>query len=77
MELLEKHQGELLKIKVAPEKIDLVNKFIEAYDNCALVTTIDAKEGLLALWVTPDTCTLAKKVLKYIPVNVEFIENVD
>lgn len=73
-EIIATHSEEILKIKVKPKDIDLLNKFIEAYDNSAIVTTLDAKDGLLVLWVTADTVKDVRKILKYIPVNVEILE---
>ena len=55
MEISEKYSDEHIYVQVKPENIDIFNKFIEAYDNIALVTTVDAQIGKLVLWVTPDT----------------------
>ena len=38
-----------IEIKIFPKNIDFLNKVFEAYDNLAVVSTVDSNEGLLLL----------------------------
>jgi len=64
---------DIIWLKVPTSQIDIFNKFIEAYDNLAVVTTFDVQEGILALWVTPDTKNAALKIIRYLPCQVQLI----
>ena len=66
-ELLARHAAELVWLQVPPAKIDWFNKIVEAYDNLALVSTVDAAEGLL---VTPDMRPPLLKLLAKLPVDL-------
>ena len=60
-------------VQVNPKDIDVFNKIIEAYDNLALVTALDAAQGKLLVRVTPDTKEDTLKLLNHLPFPVEFI----
>lgn len=68
-ELLARHAAELVWVQVEPAKIDWFNKIVEAYDNLALVSTVDAAQGLLVCWVTNDMRPLLLKLLSKLPVK--------
>lgn len=55
--------GELVHVRVEPSRIDWFNKIIEGYDNLALVSTLDAREGRLCCWVTADMRPVLEKLL--------------
>lgn len=55
--------GELVFVRVAPERIDWFNKIIEGYDNLALVSTRDPAAGRLCCWVTGDMRPVLLKLL--------------
>ena len=65
--------GEQILVQIAPSDIDFFNKLLEGYDNMAIVTTIDAKLGKLALWVTQHTKKDTLGILKCLPIPVKFI----
>ena len=69
-ELLARHGAELVWLQVPHAKIDWFNKIGEAYDNLALVSTVDAAEGLLVCWVTPDMRPPLLKLLAKLPVDL-------
>ena len=60
--LAENYPAEAVRVPAA--KIDRFNKIIEAYDNLALVSTVDAAAGELICWVTPDLRPLLLKLLE-------------
>lgn len=67
------HQGETLFVELAPADIDFFNKLIEGYDNLALVTTLDAKLGKVALWVSEHTKKDVLGILKCLPIPVKLL----
>lgn len=62
--LAENYPQEAVRVRVPAEKIDRFNKIIEAYDNLAIVSTVDAAAGELICWVTPDLRPLLLKLLE-------------
>lgn len=58
-------------VQVDPQNIDVFNKIIEAYDNLALVTAIDPREGTLMVRVTEDTKKDTLRLLKHMPFPVD------
>jgi hypothetical protein len=62
-------------VRVQPEKIDIFNKIVEAYDNLAIVSTVSAAEGTLACWVTEDMRPILLKLIGKMPIKVEILEN--
>ena len=65
--------GEMILLQIEPNDIDLFNKLLEGYDNMALVTTIDAKIGRMALWVTEHAMKDILAILHCLPIPVRFI----
>ncbi|MEG1538172.1 MAG: DUF4911 domain-containing protein [Clostridiales bacterium] len=66
--------GEMILLQIAPNDIDLFNKLLEGYDNMALVTTIDASLGRMALWVAEHAKKDIMAILHCLPIPVNFIE---
>ena len=65
---------EMILVEVAPRDIDFFNKLLEGYDNMALVTTLDAKLGQIALWVAKHAKKDVLAILKCLPVPVHVVE---
>ena len=64
---------EQLLLQIAPNDIDFFNKLVEGYDNLSIITTIDAKLGKMALWVTEHTKKEVLAILKCLPIPVKFL----
>jgi hypothetical protein len=62
-----------LRIRVQPKDIDYINKIIEAYDGLGIVHTIDRKDGIVAVHVTPDTAEDIRVILRNLHVEREFM----
>jgi Domain of unknown function (DUF4911) len=60
-------------IRVQPKDIDYINRIIEAYDGLGLVHTLDRKEGIVAIHVTPDTVADVWDILDNLVVEIEFL----
>jgi putative protease len=65
---------EMILVEVAPRDIDFFNKLLEGYDNLALVTTLDARLGKIALWVATHAKKDVLAILKCLPVPVHVLE---
>ena len=78
-QLMQEHPEEVMYFQVAPKDIDVFNKIVEAYDNVAIVSTVDPKAAKLGLWTTADTKPVLLKLIKKLPVKVipweDYIEN--
>lgn len=70
MELINRYPEEITYFRIAPKDIDVFNKIVEAYDNVALVSTIDPKIAKVAVWTTPDTKDIFMKLVKKIPITI-------
>lgn len=67
--LMAEHPDEVLYFRVEPKDIDIFNKIIEAYDNIAIVSTVDPKAAKLGVWVTEDTKPVLLKLIRKMPVR--------
>lgn len=64
-------------IRVDPRDVNFVNRVMEGHEYLGVVTTVDRKEGILAVRATPDTAAAARAVLARLPVAVAFIDKPD
>jgi len=53
--------------RVSPDRIDMLTKLVEAYDNLGIVSTLDQTSGLVVIRVTADTWTEMLEILKNLP----------
>jgi len=65
-------QGETIFVTVEPADIDLFNKLLEGYDNLAMVSTLDARLGRMALRVAQSAKKDILAVLHCLPIPVAF-----
>ena len=63
-----------LHVKTEPHNIDFINRVFEAYDNLAVVSTLDSNEGLIAIRgfgkISP-----VRRILRGLPLSVEIVYN--
>lgn len=72
--LAERYPNEVVRVRVSPKQIDRFNKIIEAYDNLAIVSTLDAAEGELVCWTTEDSRPILLKLLSKMRMDIEIKE---
>ena len=60
-------------LRLNPAKIVLLSKLIEAFGHIGIVSTVDAKEGLVIVRGTPDTLDEIRRVLSNLPFPLEII----
>lgn len=60
--------------EVAPDKIDMLGKLIESFDNLGILSTLDPTRGLVVIRVTPDTFLEVKKILAHLPFPITIME---
>ncbi len=66
----------VIYVRVDRKDIDILNKILEGYEGLALVTTIDAKEGIVQLTTFSGLKASLLEVLKIIPRKIEIITKV-
>ncbi|HRY12367.1 MAG TPA: DUF4911 domain-containing protein [Syntrophomonadaceae bacterium] len=59
--------------RVKPDKIDMLTKIVEAYDNLGVVSTLDRNSGQVVVRVTPDTWEDMMKILENLPFPIEIM----
>ncbi|MEN6460233.1 MAG: DUF4911 domain-containing protein [Syntrophomonas sp.] len=59
---------------VAPDKINMLGKLIESFDNLGILSTLDPIKGRVVIRVTPDTCPEVEKVLAHLPFPITIVE---
>lgn len=67
----------IIYAKVEPERIADVNWIMEGYEHLALVTTVNAQEGIIILRGTPDTYNDVLEIIENMPFSIEIIETFD
>lgn len=70
----QRYPNEVVRVRVLPENIDRFNKIIEAYDNLAIVSTVDAAKGELICWTTADGRPILLKLLSKLKIVQEVAE---
>lgn len=60
--------------EVAPDKIDMLGKLIESFDNLGILSTLDPTRGLVVIRVTSDTFIEVKKILAHLPFPITIME---
>jgi len=56
--------------RIAPDRIDMLTKLVEAYDNLGIVSTLDQSEGMVVIRVTPDTWAEMMEILLNLPFDI-------
>ncbi|HHW61850.1 MAG TPA: DUF4911 domain-containing protein [Syntrophomonadaceae bacterium] len=60
-------------LQLAPEKIDLLTRLIEAYNHLGIVSTLDRQKGKVVVRVTPDTYHDVYKILQHLPFPIQIL----
>ena len=60
-------------LRLNPENIDFLNRIIEGWDGLGILSTIDNREGLVVIRVTPDTRSEVLGVLEHLDFTVEIV----
>ncbi len=58
-----------------PQKIDFLSKIIEAYGHLGIVSTIDAKSGIILIRTTPSTKEQVETIISNLPFEITRINN--
>ena len=58
--------------RIAPDRIDMLTKLVEAYDNLGIVSTLDQSAGMVIVRVTPDTREEMMEILLNLPFEISF-----
>jgi hypothetical protein len=60
--------------RVLTRDVNFVNQVFEGHEYLGVVSTVDAKRGILVVRATPDTFADARKILLNLPIELEFID---
>jgi len=63
-----------LQIQLDPKDIAFITKIFEGYDGLAVVSTLNKKEGLIILTVTPETKKDVLEILANFPKRIIFAD---
>ncbi len=69
------NHGGIVYAKVKKAEIADVTRIMEGYEHLALVSTINASDGIIKLLGTPDTVADVLLILNNLPFTVEILEN--
>ncbi len=62
-------------IKVEPSDINYINRIMEGYEYLGVVTTVNRKDGVLRIRVTPDTLAEVQLVLEKLPISFTYVNS--
>lgn len=62
-------------MQINPINIDLLTKLIEAYDNLAIVSTIDQSAGTIIIRGTVDTLPELDNILDHLPFDFKLLSH--
>ncbi|MBZ4652834.1 MAG: peptidase family protein [Peptococcaceae bacterium] len=62
-------------LKIPKKEITYLTKIMEGYDNLGVVSTIDPKEGLVMIHITPDTRDTVREILHHLPFVTDINED--
>ncbi len=60
-------------VQISPSDIDLLTKFIEAYENLGIVSTVDRNLGKVIIRGTVDTRPELMEILNNLPFAINFL----
>jgi hypothetical protein len=63
-----------IQARVSPDRIDMLTKLVEAYDNLGIVSTLDQARGRVVIRVTPDTWLEMIEILKQLPFPITLLD---
>lgn len=64
----------IIHLQTNREDIVYLDHIMEGYSHLGIVTTVDAKEGLVCIRVTEDTKEEVLNILKNFPVSIKFLK---
>lgn len=64
---------EIIKCRLEPADINIINRIFEGMDGIGIVSTIDARQGMIRVLVTPSTYDDAVKIICNAPCKVEIL----
>lgn len=66
-----KKQSSLLRLEISPERIHFLKFILEGYDNLAILSTLDAGQGLVEIRYPAEIESDLKKILHNIGPQIE------
>ena len=64
-------QCSLLRLEITPERIHFLKFILEGYDGLAIMSTIDARQGIVEIYYPPEVENDLNKLLRHIKPQIE------
>ena len=63
-----------INLRVSPTYISWLVQIFEGHSHIGVISTVDAKNGIVSLQVTPDTYPEAQKILEHLPIEYTILD---
>lgn len=63
-----------IRVRMAPQEVHFFTKIMEAYCHMVFVSPVDTREGIVALYATPDNMPEVREILLNFPRPIEIID---
>ncbi len=63
-----------IRVRMKPDQVHFFTKIMEAYCHLVLISPINAREGIVALYATPDNMPEIRRIVLNFPHPIEILE---
>ncbi len=63
-----------LRVRMEPHQVHFFTKIMEGYSHLVLISPVNAREGVVALYATPDNMPEVRKIVTNFPHSVEILD---
>ncbi|MBP2634168.1 MAG: hypothetical protein H6Q72_75 [Firmicutes bacterium] len=70
---METDKNTAIYIQLEPKYVNYINRIMEGYEYLGVVSTLDRKEGIVVIRVTPDTIAEVHDILAHLPIAVRYV----
>ena len=70
---MEIEKNTAIYIQLEPKYVNYINRIMDGYEYLGVVSTLNRKEGIVVIRVTPDTATEVHTILAHLPIPVKYV----
>ena len=70
---METEKNTAIYIQLEPKNVNYINRIMEGYEYLGVVSTLNRKEGIVVIRVTPDTLAEVHTILANLPIAVKYV----
>lgn len=63
-----------IQVRMQPSQVNFFIKIMEAYNHLAFISPINSREGIVALFATPDNMPEVREILANFPHQVDILD---